>query len=212
MLSWLPNQYNSHTLQNEFPDHMSLCLEKLIWKQRKQCLILRPSADMADWLFDPASLTARIVGACKGKFSVKVLSMQRSLPRLDELLALRMRGRNQAVVRQVLLYCDDVPLVYARTIIPLTSLRGPLRGLTRLGSKPLGAVLFASPTMRRSDIEVTLLTPQHACYDVMQNSGKELIWGRRSVFHLHGRPLLVSEYFLPGICAKDLTQRRGESE
>lgn len=178
---------------------MSPCLEKLNWRNRKQCLYLRPTDNIADWLFDPASLTARIVADCKGKFSVRVLSMARSLPRLDEMLALHMGGRQQALVRQVLLYCDEVPLVYARTIIPLTSLRGPLRGLTRLGNKPLGAVLFASPTMHRSEIEVTQLTPQHACYAVMQNAGNEPIWGRRSVFHLHGRPLLVSEFFLPAI-------------
>lgn len=178
---------------------MSACRAKLNWRQRKQCLYLRPPASIAGWLFDPGSLTARIVSNCKGKFRVQVLSVQRALPRLDESLALRMRDRNQALVRQVLLYCDEVPWVYARTVIPLTSLRGPLRGLTKLGNKPLGAVLFANRTMRRSAIEVTRLTPQHPCYAAMQNRGSETIWGRRSVFHLHNKPLLVSEFFLPGI-------------
>lgn len=191
---------------------MSFCRKKIFWGQRRHCFHIRPPVDIADWLFDSASLTARIVAACKGKFSVKVLSMKRGLPRLDESLALHMRDRNQALVRQVLLYCDNVPLVYARTVIPLTSLRGPLRGLTRLGNKPLGAVLFASPTMRRSEIEVTRLMPQHPCYAAMKHAGGEAVWGRRSVFHLHGRPLLVSEYFLPGIAVKDLTQRHGETE
>lgn len=125
--------------------------------------------------------------------------MKRGLPRLDESLALHLRDRNQALVRQVLLYCNEVPWVYARTVIPLTSLRGPLRGLTRLGNKPLGAVLFANRTMRRSAIEVTRLMPQHPCHAAVQHAGKEIIWGRRSVFHLHNRPLLVSEFFLPGI-------------
>ncbi|MDQ1363364.1 MAG: chorismate lyase [Pseudomonadota bacterium] len=178
---------------------MSVCRANLIWRQRKQCLHERAPASTARWLFDRASLTARIMAACKGQFRVRVLSVKRGLPRLDEALALRMRERNQALVRQVLLYCNDQPWVYARTVIPLTSLRGPLRGLTRLGNKPLGAVLFANRTMRRSVIEVTKLVSQHPCYPAMQNHGNETIWGRRSVFHLHSQPLLVSEFFLPGI-------------
>ena len=28
------------------------------------------------------------------------------------------------------------------------------------------------------------------------------LWGRRSVFFLHGNPLLVSEVFLPALCAQ----------
>lgn len=176
---------------------MPACRKKLVWSQRKQCVHVRPPVDVADWLFDPGSLTSRIITACKGRFSVQVLSVQRGLPRLDETLALHMRDRNQALVRQVLLYCNDVPWVYARTVIPLTSLRGPLRGLTRLGNKPLGAVLFANRTMRRSAIEVTRLMPQHPCYAAMEYSDGNEIWGRRSVFHLHNKPLLVSEFFLP---------------
>jgi len=176
---------------------MSVCREKIIWGQRRRCIHLRPPAVSADWLFDPASLTGRIVATCKGQFSVRVLSVQRGFPRLDETLALGMRARNQALVRQVLLCCDGEPWVYARTVIPLTSLRGKLRGLTRLGNKPLGAVLFADRTMRRGEIEVTRLTAQHACYAAMQTGTRESVWGRRSVFHLYNRPLLVSEFFLP---------------
>lgn len=178
---------------------MPVCREKFIWSQRKRCFHLRPSVDISDWLFDPSSLTARIIATCKGRFSVRVLSVQRGLPRLDETLALGMRDRNQALVRQVLLCCDDEPRVYARTVIPLTSLRGKLRGLTRLGNKPLGAVLFADHTMRRSEIEVTRITAQHACYATMQTGSSVAIWGRRSVFRLYNRPLLVSEFFLPAI-------------
>jgi chorismate--pyruvate lyase len=181
---------------------MSVCRSHIIWRKRKQCMSQRAPADIVNWLFDSSSLTARLVAACKGKFRVEVLSVQRGLPRLDESLALRMRERNQALVRQVLLYCDNQPWVYARTVIPLTSLRGPLRGLTRLGNKPLGAVLFANKTMRRSEIEVTNLAPQHPCYAALQTGGAQIIWGRRSVFHLHKMPLLVSEFFLPDLPAK----------
>ena len=31
----------------------------------------------------------------------------------------------------------------------------------------------------------------------------DTVWGRRSVFRVGGRPLLVSEYFLPALLADD---------
>jgi chorismate lyase len=178
---------------------MRSCGKNLVWKHRKQCLHVRPDSAVTDWIFDPASLTARLIAACKGQFRVEVLSLQCGLPRRDEARALKMSSRQLAQIRQVLLYCNDVPWVYARTIMPVSSLQGALRGLTRLGNKPLGAVLFANRTMRRSVIEVTRLTAQHPCYAALLNPGNETVWGRRSVFHLHDRPLLVSEFFLPAM-------------
>ena len=178
---------------------MSACRKHLIWKRRTQCLHVRPSHVASDWLFDSGSLTARLIAACDGKFRVEVLSQRREFPRRDEMLVLGLRSRQQAQVRQVLLTCNDVPWVYARTIMPLASLQGALRGLTRLGNKPLGAVLFANPGMQRSEIQVTQLSAQHPCYAVLADKAREALWGRRSVFYLYNRPLLVSEFFLPAI-------------
>ncbi len=155
--------------------------------------------EIADWLFDSSSLTARLVAACPGKFRVEVLSVDKTTPTPDEILSLKLRFRSRAIIRQVILYCDEKPLVYARTIIPMTSLRGPLRGLAKLGNKPLGAVLFADKTMQRSEMEVTALKPGSICYKWTKNIGDQTIWGRRSVFKLSKRPLLVSEFFLPGV-------------
>lgn len=178
---------------------MSGCRSLLRWCNRKQCLSRRIPGDVKDLLFDTSSLTARLVKKCAGRFRVEVLSVQRTTPTPDEIRALGLRYRSHALIRQVLLYCDDTPWVYARTVIPMTSLRGSLRSLTKLGNKPLGAVLFADKTMRRSEMEITALKPGHLCYPWTRHPGPETIWGRRSVFRLHNKPLLVSEFFLPGV-------------
>jgi len=154
------------------------------------------------WLLDPASLTRRIQSACTGQFRVAVLSQGYARPHLNELQVLGMRAPARGFVREVHLLCDEVPWVFARTVIPRTTLTGPRRRLTHLKSKPLGAVLFADPTMERGPVEIARLTHGDKLYPVAMrrhDRAAPAIWGRRSVFRLGRLPLLVSEIFLPDI-------------
>ena len=166
------------------------------WRNRAQSFASALSPDVADWLFDPSSLTARLIRHCHGQFSVNVLSQQYQSPKLGEKAVLGMRLRESALIREVHLLCDDHPVVYARTVIPVTTLVGPQRRLAHLGNKPLGAVLFADPTMQRDEVQIARLTQQQV---KLQHTENRDIWGRRSVFRLSGRPLLVSEFFLPDL-------------
>ena len=157
-------------------------------------------AVLTAWLLDPASLTRRLQGLCTGEFRVRVLSQVRGRPRLDEARVLGMRRGGLAIIRQVQLLCDDHPWVYARTVIPLSSLQARLRRLARLGARPLGAMLFADRGMRRGIVELARIRPGEMLYadavrDPRQANGE--IWGRRSIFRLAHKPLLVSEIFLP---------------
>lgn len=172
---------------------------RLRWCRKKYCLTTRLDPVTSEWLFDGGSLTARLIEKCEGAFSVEVLSIERATPSPDEIEALDMQPRRQAIIRQVLLYCGDTPVVYARTVIPLSSLRGALRGLALLGTRPLGAVLFSDNSMKRKPMEVTSLMPHDKCYAWTRHSGKQRIWGRRSVFEIRDKQLLVSEFFLPGL-------------
>lgn len=174
------------------------------WRNRAQSFSACLSVEIADWLFDPASLTARIIKTCPGQFSVNVLSQTYSHPRLSEHQVLQMANRETALIREVHLMCDNHPIVYARTVIPVSTLTGAQKRLSRLGNKPLGAVLFSDRTMQRSEVRIAHLKPQQ----VKLNSQLEVdIWGRRSIFKLSGKPLLVSEFFLPELFS---AQNNGE--
>jgi chorismate--pyruvate lyase len=157
-------------------------------------------AALTGWLLDSASLTRRLQGMCAGQFRVRVLSQIRGKPRQDEARALGMRHGGLAVIRQVELLCDEQPWVYARTVIPVSSLAGRLRRLAHLGTRPLGAMLFADRGMRRGGVELArVLSGQALFADAVRGRqpGHGEIWGRRSVFRLADKPLLVSEIFLP---------------
>ena len=153
------------------------------------------------WLLDPASLTLRLQQLCGTRFRVQVVSQGWGRPRLDEAQELGMAGRERAIIRQVQLMCADHPWIYARTVIPATSLRGKLKRLAQLGSRPLGAMLFADPGMQRGVVELARILPGQGLFADATRAVEGTpasIWGRRSVFRITGRPLLVSEIFLPG--------------
>ncbi|MHB8455350.1 MAG: chorismate--pyruvate lyase family protein [Acidiferrobacterales bacterium] len=172
------------------------------WLYRHQLQEAAVPAKIQDWLLDPASLTERLRAVCPGRFCVEVLAQRWSRPRLNESQELGMLPGRYGLVRQVYLRCSHKAWVFARTVIPATTLSGPERRLAYLRSRPLGAVLFADPTLKRARVAIERLVPGDALY-VAATRGSEcgppVIWGRRSVFTINGKPLMVSEYFFPDI-------------
>jgi chorismate--pyruvate lyase len=154
------------------------------------------------WLLDPASLTQRIVCACRGAFRVNVLNQSWRRPLKSEVQVLGLGGGRHALVRQVQLLCDGTPWVYARTVIPGATLSGEERRLARLRARSLGAVLFSDPSMRRGETEIARLVPGSLLF-ALASRGLDVqsseIWGRRATFRLSDKPLLVTEIFSPGI-------------
>ena len=174
------------------------------WKPSRYFLRSSIPQDLSGWLLDTASLTLRLQRLCPGKLKVRVLSQERGTPRIDEARVLGIKPGRVAIIRQVHLLCDGQPWVYARTVIPVTSLRGKLQRLAHLGTRPLGGMLFADPGMQRGAVELARIGKGQSLYQAATRHLRQrpaAIWGRRSVFRLSGRPLLVSEVFLPGFPA-----------
>ncbi len=170
------------------------------WFTRGQLFSKHLPEEVQAWLFDPASLTARLKQICTAGFRVEVLSQAIQKPRLDEFRVLGMETGNYALVRQVRLCCGGACWVYARTVIPFSTLKGKQRVYANLGTRPLGAMLFADRTMQRDQVMVTSLAGSQLP-DGLGLEDQDTVWGRRSVFRVGGKPLLVSEYFLPALLA-----------
>ncbi|HFE38971.1 MAG TPA: chorismate lyase, partial [Gammaproteobacteria bacterium] len=97
----------------------------------------------------------------------------------------------------------------ARSVIPDHTLHGELQKLTRLGSKPLGAVLFANKHINRGAIEIGRVSRGHQLHRTALMFSPEKprqVWGRRSLFYITRHPLLVNEFFLPQIQPKSFTR------
>lgn len=160
----------------------------------------RPSPWLQTWLTHPGSLTARLITASKRDFAVKVLRQQIGRPTLDECRALGIGTQSLALIREVVLLGQGRPWVFARSLLPLSSLTGRLRHLRKQGNRPLGAFLFSQPDLARSPLQVATIHQAQA-YVPSVLIGQNTLWGRRSIFYLDTKPLLVSEVFLPEFIA-----------
>ncbi len=168
----------------------------------------KPSAKLAGapallhpWLADPGSLTARIMARCQ-RFRVLVIREIHARPHLDEHALIDVAPDRHAWIREVLLIADNQPVVFAHSVLRLQDLTGAWHMARAIGSRPLGAALFADPGIQRGDLHAARIAPTHPLHRrASQASGLvlPLLWGRRSRFTRLGRPLLVTEIFLPGI-------------
>ncbi len=108
----------------------------------------QPGPQIKNWLLDKQSLTKRLIERSSRSFHVRVDRQQWEHPLWNERRILGMPDPSVALVRTVHLLVDEIPVVYARTVIPRSRLTGKYGGLGGLGSRPLGEVLFADRTMR----------------------------------------------------------------
>lgn len=148
------------------------------------------------WLLDAGSLTQRLIAASHNHFRVQLLQHCWQRPRLSESRALGMKEREWAIVREVILRCHDQPWVFARSIIPASSLGGHLRRLRRFSDNSLGELLFRDPSMQRCPFEVARIDGESRMLPAQLRHSATL-WGRRCRFELAQKPILVAEIFLP---------------
>ncbi|MDN5870383.1 MAG: chorismate lyase [Nitrococcus sp.] len=140
---------------------------------------------------------------CPGCFHVEVLSQQWGPPFLDEARRLGLRHGRWVWLREVFLCCGEGAWIYARSAIPRQALQGRLRALRQLGRQPLGRVLFGRYPVRRTKIEIARLgaSDDLYCHLTRRTAAAPGCWARRSVFHIAGHSLLVTEVFLPELVA-----------
>src|SRR5690625_5235764 len=106
------------------------------------------------WTGPRALLTVRLPAAGRGRTSrVHLLRQGLGKPTIDEAHALHLPLDRFAWLREVTLCLDDVPWVAARSVAPLTHLRG--QRLEGLGERSLGSWLFRQHDLERGPIEVT---------------------------------------------------------
>lgn len=171
------------------------------WHYRAQLPARLIPSGVKHWLFDPGSLTQRLVKASRGNFRVQVLSQHWQRPSLSEQRLLGMKTRQVAIIREVALLCHGEPWVFARSIIPATSVTGPLRRLRKFDDSSLGSLLFKDPSMQRDGFQICQL-PVASSYLPKALENQTKLWGRRSRFLLKTKPLIVSEVFLPAFLAR----------
>lgn len=170
-----------------------------VWHNHAKSTLLALPDFVQQELFANHSLTSRISNT--GCFSVSVIEQKNAKIFLSESLTLEVFPGSQSNVRNVLLRCDNTPIIFARTVLPLCYLKRKALRLTKLGNKSLGSVLYTDRTMIKQPMEIAIFNDSHFLFSYIQNKCQikleNKIYARRTVFKFNHRRLLVNEIYLP---------------
>lgn len=151
---------------------------------------------LREMILDQHSLTRRLKQVHNNEFFVRVISHDWQDPDASEKAFLHCDDQ-RASIREVLLFGSGQPVVFARSVLPESSLSGENKVLLELGDKPLGEYIFSQPGLRRGPIEVTDLKASQFNSHLDFDFETEIAWARRSLFYLREKPISVCEVFLP---------------
>ncbi|AOR63781.1 chorismate lyase [Pectobacterium wasabiae] len=159
-------------------DDVSTLLRTISWFTEPPSVL---PEHIGDWLMETSSMTQRLEKYCvqlrvtlcrEGFITPQSLGEERDQLPLDE----------RYWLREVVLYGDDRPWLFGRTIVPQQTLDGSGAALVKIGNQPLGRYLFEQKSLTR---------------DYIHTGCCEGLWARRSRLCLSGHPLLLTELFLP---------------
>ncbi|MDO9169885.1 MAG: chorismate lyase [Methylobacter sp.] len=173
-----------------------------LWLENRSGIRHTLPGNVQSWVYEPGSLTQRLRDYYGDAISVKILLQQWNTPFLTERRLLKLHESQYSLIREVLLHADGKPLILARTIIPAKTIKVAKSNLAHLGSRPLGEVIFSYPKLERIEMDVTLIdSPTWTQSALAEGHINQSIWGRRTVYAIAHRQMLVSEFFLPEVLA-----------
>ena len=152
-----------------------------LWMSETKSLEIR-NKEILSWLNESGSITSRIKS-----FSNFKLKLLRDGPGEvdiidDDLIISNYKENN---IREVILLSDEEPLIYAKSIIPLETIRLGLGILGNLKENPLGDILFSNPEIKK----------KYMLFAKFQ-SNEEIFYGRKGIYTVKGYPFSVCEIFL----------------
>ncbi|WP_165831967.1 MULTISPECIES: chorismate lyase [Gammaproteobacteria] len=154
--------------------------------------------NLNSWLNDAGSLTAKLK-ALSNNFRVELLGQQQLHAHNSEIQFLGITDTHLCIVREVLLNSDDESWVFARSVLPVSSLSDEDQALAEMGNNPLGEVLFQNSSIVPGDIQVAQFDQASNVVrldNTLHANSVTSLFGRRRLFHLQNGPILVAEVFL----------------
>ncbi len=171
-----------------------------LWLENRQGLRHKLPENVQSWAYESGSLTQRLRNFYGDTVAVKVLFQCWRTPFLSERRLLKLPEHQYSLTREVLLHANGKPLILARTIIPAGTIKAAKNNLSHLGNRPLGEIIFSYPKLERIAMDITLIAPSTWTQSALAEADiNQPIWGRRTVYAIAHKQMLVSEFFLPEV-------------
>lgn len=146
-------------------------------------------------LYDQGSLTQQLIDVSNGRFRVQAVELAWRNILLDDLRKLfgPVATSQKFWSRKTVLLCEGAPAVLAHSLLPEHAAQSALGQVLALGEQPLGEYLFSQTGLKRGAFQIA--------------QSERGFWGRRSIFYLDSKPIMVAEFFLPGETLDKLLRR-----
>ena len=151
------------------------------WISETNSLEVR-NKEILSWLNEAGSITSRIKSF--SNFKLKLLKDGPGEVDIieDDLIISNYEENN---IREVILLSNEEPLIYAKSIIPLETIKLGLNILGNLKENPLGDILFSNPEIKK----------KYMLFARFQ-SKEEIFNGRKGIYTVKGYRFSVCEIFL----------------
>ena len=165
---------------------------------------VNPPPALRHWLSGDGSLTAKLK-AHSQSFRVQCLHQQPARCLTDEAAAIGLHHAGRVWEREVLLRCDNTPVVFAHTVVPMSATASDWPLFSALGERSLGSTLFGDPQVRRGVLEFARLRSGHPLAQRaraalgLDGPPDLVLYARRCLYRRHQGTLLVTEVFLPPV-------------
>ncbi|MCX7181309.1 MAG: chorismate lyase [Candidatus Methylopumilus sp.] len=144
------------------------------------------------WLTEEDSLTERL----KEEFgNVKV----------DVMYEGYISEKESEYMREVIIQSDDLPMIYAKTLLKKNDIEDAWNCIKSLGQQSLANILFKDPKIFRRSLSYRICKSNDALYLHLKSLNlihDEVIWLRQSKWEREGKILLLVEVFLSNLFSK----------
>jgi chorismate--pyruvate lyase len=108
-------------------------------------------------------------------------------------------------MREVIIRSDDLPMIYAKTLLKKSDLEDAWSCLKSLGQQSLANILFKDPKIFRRSLSYRICKSSDALYLHLKSLNllhEDFVWLRQSEWEREGKMLLLVEVFLPNLFSK----------
>ena len=165
------------------------------------------NADYLDILTEKGSLTDLFTYLMGRRPVLNCLSQGRGPIDRYESYVLGIPTRIFAHIREITMGTAEKDWLFARTVIPMATLSGRATRLKRMGTTPLGKILFGPLNAERIEMKLDLVFADEVGLGDWGIPKNFSLWQRSSIFTLDSGPLLISEILLPGCPVYDSPDR-----
>ena len=152
------------------------------WMTYKEMINQVKNDSIKSWLSESGPITKRI--SANEDFELNLL--REEVDAVDE-IEKRYLGNSigDIKVREVILLGNKVPKVYAKSLIPVKTIKKGFSKLGSLGTKPLGDILFEKNIFNKIDVMYSSFVHEDSIF-----------WGRKTKYLVKNLPFSVMEIFL----------------